>query len=215
MKTLATLAVLLLVAASVQAQLIEYNFNDSATSPSATVNNTIGTPSLSLTGSHVSLTGVPGNAYGSSPAGLAAAFTQGVGNDNELLLTFNSTGWTLGDFAFDFMSESTTQIALRIDYRVGLDGSFENVNEFGPSEDGNWHRYTMTLPDQMDNAGDVQLRIRTYQDFGPRSNLAWAMDNVQISAVPEPHEYATMFGAGLIGFAFIRRHWAAVKTRSP
>jgi hypothetical protein len=68
----------------------------------------------------------------------------------------------------------------------------------------------VNLPSAFDTlTSTVTFRFYGYSSEATGGNFS--MDNVAfngaVAAVPEPEEYAAMFGGGLVVFAVVRRRW--------
>lgn len=211
MKKLLILAALAASLSLANAQLV-WNFNNNPVTSSADPNTFGGTATLTLSGSNVIPGGTTGTAFtdalgNSHSAGLAGSFGQDGGNDSAVTWTFDTTGKSSFELSFDYRSASATPIAMRLDYRIGESGDWSTQTDFGIEEDGDWHRLSIPITSLINNTGIAQLRLTTFQEIGPRSNLTWDIDNAQLTAVPEPAESAAYVGVGLLVLALWRnRH---------
>ncbi len=116
---------------------------------------------------------------------------------------FNFTGLTDANVSFAYRSENffTWDSNLEVDYRVN-DGSWVDFAE-GLSFNSDWTVASIAFGSAVDGESNVDFRIRTSSWFSVSGFLD--IDNVQVTAVPEPETYALLLGAIVIGGAFWRR----------
>jgi hypothetical protein len=166
--------------------------------------NTIVSPTLTLAGSDIDDNGKDGTAYMDAAGiahivGQAAAWDDinksGSDNDAALFITLNTTGFTDLVIRWDYKSESAT--SFDFDYRIGDEDWTGIVNNkpITPGwSDDQWYSVSLDLS-AVDDQSFVQLRLDDLtKDDG---NDKFAIDNIEITGIPEP---ATMMLVGLGGF---------------
>lgn len=170
-----------------------------------------------FSGQHSSLNG------GEGALGMLPTSTQ-LQPGNVTLRIQNQTGitWQAFDIAYEAWGRNATANSTFLDFSWSDDGesTFNSVSAFDYSTPGgspfsnDWEKQdiaTTTITGVNVASGDfLFLRWMTgdenYTGSGSRDPVA--LDNIQFTAVPEPHEYALIAGLGLIAFALYRRRFA-------
>lgn len=166
--------------------------------------NTIVSPTLTLSGSDVDTNGKDGIAYTDAAgiahiAGQAAAWDDinksGSENDAALFITLDTTNFTDLSIRWDYKSELA--VSFDFAYRLSADGDWIFLADNQPItpgwDDDQWYSVTLDLS-AVGNQSYVELRLDDLVE-GP-GNDKFAIDNIEITGVPEP---ATLMLAGLGG----------------
>lgn len=175
--------------------------------------NTSVVPTLTLSGSDVDTNGKDGIAYADADgiahsAGQAAAWDDinksGSDNDAALFITLDTTGFTNLTIRWDYKSELA--VSFDFAYRTSADGSWTQAADnqaITPGwDDDLWYSVTLDLSAiaALDNQPYVQLRLDDLVE-GP-GNDRFAIDNIEMTGVPEP---ATLLLMSLGGLVFRKR----------
>ncbi|WP_309397771.1 PEP-CTERM sorting domain-containing protein [Cerasicoccus maritimus] len=104
-------------------------------------------------------------------------------------------------FAYNSLNTFTWDTNLDVDYRIngGSWVDFAELETFQPD----WSLASIALPSAVDGQSNVDIRIRTTDWLSISSTLG--IDNVQVSAVPEPSTYALLLAAATLGLVAYRR----------
>lgn len=188
-----------------------WDFGDSSSvyTQSPAAYHTVTSPTLTLAGSDVDTNGKDGVGYTDAAgvvhiAGQAAAWDDinksGSDNDAALFMTLNATGFTDLAIRWDYKSEEAVSFDLA--YRISPGGSWTQVADnqaITPGWDtGTWYSVALTLPTVLNHQPYVELRLDDLVE-GPGNNR-FAIDNIEITGVPEP---ATLLLVGA-GWVFLR-----------
>ena len=159
--------------------------------------NTVDEPALALLGSDVDDNGKDGIAYVDAggiahAAGQAAAWDDinksGSENDAALIITLNTTGFTNLAIRWDYKSELAEYFDFA--YRTSADGEWTQIADNQPItpgwDDGDWYSVAIDMSGYavLNDQSYVQLRIDDLVE-GP-GNDRFAIDNIEITAIPEP-----------------------------
>ncbi|MCC5789289.1 MAG: PEP-CTERM sorting domain-containing protein [Opitutales bacterium] len=108
-------------------------------------------------------------------------------NSAELSYATYNTGNTTGDYQFS--------------YRVGTEGSFTNIGSPTTIPLSNYALVSTSIPSAVDNQEDVFFRVTFSNLDGSSGNAGHRVmvDNVQVTAIPEPSTYAAIFGLFALG----------------
>jgi hypothetical protein len=182
----------------------DFGDSSSAYTESPAYFNTITSPALTLAGSDVDTNGKDGVAYTDAAGvdhidGQAAAWDDinksGSDNDAALFITLDATGFTGLAIRWDYKSEEAVSFDLA--YRTSAGGNWTQVADnqtITPGWDtGTWYSAAVTLPAVLNHQPYVELRLDDLVE-GPGNNR-FAIDNIEITGVPEPASLL-LFGAG-------------------
>ena len=173
--------------------------------------NTVTVPTLTLAGSDIDTNGKNGVAYVDSEGnshidGQAAAWDDinksGSENDAALFITLDTTGFTNLVIRWDYKSEEAVSFDLA--YRTSADGSWTQVADnqaITPGWDTDtWYSVVLDLSafSDLNNQSYLQFRLDDLVE-GPGNNK-FAIDNIEITGVPEPATLLLMgLGAAVMG----------------
>jgi MYXO-CTERM domain-containing protein len=211
--SLLVITVTVLLAAQAKAQLLFFDFNSTPANPPVTEDRVNGTPTLSLTGSDVVPAGQGGNSYTDfsgtvHAAGTAGAFSSGVdAGNNQILLIVDTTGLFDLTISYDYRATATGPSASTFWYGLGSPGPvvFTQIGTDAYTRDSAFHRISWDLSaiGALENAGVVHFLWDGFT--GGSGTGTFRIDNLEMTGVPEPHEYALLAALGLLGFAVYRR----------
>lgn len=193
------------------AVLTVWDFGDSSTLYTQVPDyyNTIAVPALALFGSGVDTNGKDGIAYLDAGgiahvAGQAAAWDDinksGSENDAALIITLNTTGFTNLAIRWDYKSEEAEYFDFA--YRTTADGAWTQIADnqaITPGwDDGDWYSVSIDMSGYagLNNQSYIQLRIDDLVE-GP-GNDRFAIDNIEITAIPEPCTLLLLGFGGLL-----------------
>lgn len=203
-------------AAQADVILAQYAFTDgtanativdpSVTASSITANNLTFNPNNTTAPVGSSLDGAMPSAPTASVAGFNTTFD--ATRYLQFTLTPGSGGVDLSQFQFDIANGSTsTPRTLRVTYGFGASPTtFLTAGDAAVTATANqYRRFTFNLADQ-DTANNLTTDPITFRILGSTtsSTLTIRLDNVTVTAVPEPSTYA-MFAIGLLALCFVAR----------
>ncbi len=116
----------------------------------------------------------------------------------------NFTNQTDGVISFAIKSEDGLIWNQHIDlgYKVGA-GTWQDWDTTGTIQKTDWELTTFDIPDAVNGQSDVSVRIEIIDWLAFVHELG--IDNIQITAVPEPGTWALMAGVGAAGLLLLRR----------
>jgi hypothetical protein len=171
--------------------------------------NTITEPALVLLGSGVDTNGKDGIAYVDSGginhiAGQAAAWDDinksGTENDAALIITLNTSGFTGLAIRWDYKSEFA--VSYDFAYRTVVNGAWTQIADnqaITPGwSDGKWYSVVIDMSgySALNNQPYLQLRLDDLVE-GP-GNDRFAIDNIEITGIPEPCSLILLGLGGLV-----------------
>jgi hypothetical protein len=176
-----------------------WNFGDSSAyyTQNPAYYNTVTMPTLALFGSGVDTNGKDGIAYLdaggiSHIAGQAAAWDDinksGTENDAALIITLATTGFTNLSIRWDYKSELA--VSYDFAYRTSADGAWTQLADNQPITpgwaEGKWYSVVIDMSGYavLNNQPYLQFRLDDLVE-GP-GNDKFAIDNIEITGVPEP-----------------------------
>ena len=176
-----------------------------------TSENAVGTPSL--TGMSAG-TGYDSNGQGgisfidmegsTHNSGQALAWGSGVDEgDQEWILDIDLTGYQNLTIRWDYRSTGTGPVSADLDYKVGA-GSWISIESPTFSTDSAYHEYQRDLSAILgiNNQSLVQFRLSNFS--GGSGSGTHRIDNLQLTAIPEPAVLGFISLTGL-GFIMVRR----------
>lgn len=187
--------------------LWDFGPDEAGYSNEVTVNNTIGTPTL--TGMEAGTSYVDAGYKGISftdadgafhTDGQALAWGSGVNDENqEWILELDLTGFSGINIRWDYRSSGTGPSSARLDYR--LDGeTWVSIDTLDLNNDANFHVYEKELASitAIDNHAAVEFRLSGFA--GGEGSGTHRIDNLQIAAIPEPAviSLVLLFGSSLL-----------------
>lgn len=137
-------------------------------------------------------------------AGQALTWGSGVNDDNqEWILDIDLTGYQELQIRWDYRSTGTGPSGAELEYKVGA-GSWESIESIVLSADSDYHTYERDLASisAIENQPSVQFKLSSFSG-GSRSGTH-RIDNLQLSAIPEPAVAAFIALTGL-GALVVRR----------
>lgn len=186
-----------------------WDFGPDASGYAETVSleNAVGSPTLAgmPLGSGYDSDGQDGTAFtdaagGSHAAGQALAWGSGVNDgDQEWILSVDLTGYQDLVIRWDYRSTGTGPTNAVLDYKVGA-GSWTTVETLALATDSVFHGYQKDLSaiSAIENQSAVQFRLSGFS--GGSGSGTHRIDNLQLSAIPEP---AVMGFIGLTGLGLL------------
>lgn len=137
-------------------------------------------------------------------AGQALTWGSGVNDGNqEWILDIDLTGYQKLQIRWDYRSTGTGPSSAELEYKVGA-GSWESIDSVVFSTDSAYHMYERDLSSisTIDNQSSVQFRLSNFSGGSGRGTHR--IDNLQLSAIPEPAVAAFIALTGL-GALVVRR----------
>ena len=207
-KIVSILIVLSCVSIPARGSIMAYwDFGNNAAdySVAVTVSDILGTPDLMVAGGEVDPDGKDGTAYGANPGGQAAAWddVKVTGDDAYWIMSINTTGWSDMAIRWDYKAWDELQgYSFDLDYRIGDSGDWINIVNNNLVEGfADWYSFSQSLAgiSAINNQTLVQFRMNDLDNSG---NGKFAVDNVELSGVPEP---ASMLLLALGGLAIRSR----------
>lgn len=173
--------------------LWDFGPDDNGYTEQVTINNTIGTPTLSgmAAGSGYDTNGQDGipfvNADGAiHNAGQALTWGSGVNDgDQEWIMTLDLTGYQNVALRWDYRSTSTGPTNAVFDYRINS-GNWTQIEEITLIGDSAFHAYDKDLTSitAINDQPSVEFRLSGFA--GGSGSGTHRIDNLQVTAIPEP-----------------------------
>ena len=210
-KTVGLLGILFLVGGAAVADVLVaywgFGSNAAGYTEAVGLENAVGTPTLTgmSAGTGYDSDGQGGTSFtnaegGSHAAGQALAWGSGVNDgDQEWILSVDLTGYQNLTIRWDYRSTGTGPTNAILDYKVGA-GSWVSVESLTLSTDSAYQGYQKDLSalSAVNNQSSVQFRLSGFS--GGSGGGTHRIDNLQLSAIPEP---AVIGFIGLVGLGFL------------
>ena len=151
----------------------------------------------------VSFTDVEGIDHAS---GQALAWGSGVNDsDQEWILSLDLTGFHDIVIRWDYRSTGTGPDGALLDYKTGSN-DWNLIDNVIFSNDSTYHEYSKDLSSitELNNQADVQLRLSAFS--GGSGGGTYRLDNLQLTAIPEPAALGFITLAGIIVLILRRFH---------
>lgn len=174
------------------------------------INNTEGSPTLEVfTGDGYDADGYLGKSYTDAEgtahsAGQALGWASGVNDGQYLILSINLAELYNPAIRWDYQASATGPSSANLEYKVGTD-EWTLVESITVTNDATWRSYVNSLEgisSAINNQNDVQFRITDFT--GGSSSGTFRLDNLEVSAIPEPGTIL-LTGLGLLGALMVRK----------
>lgn len=148
------------------------------------------------------------NAHGDTVAGDALRLQRGTRwNNGGIELELDLTGQHTVELSFAAFSSGNSGGNFQVSYRLGDAGSFTDVGSAASLPLDSFELITISLPDAIDQQSEVFLRV-TFSDLAGVTSSTGSrvmVDNLSVTAVPEPSHLALVFGLASIALIALRR----------
>lgn len=191
----------------------DFGPDDVGYTETVSIENVEGVPSLSgmSNGDGYDPNGQEGNAFvdlegTSHDAGQALAWGSGVNDGTqEWILGVDLSGYQNIAIQWDYRSTGTGPSGATLDYKTG-EGAWTTIEEIALLTDSSYHTYQkdLSLFTDINNESTVQFRLSGFT--GGTGSGTHRIDNLQLSAIPEPAVmgFIALSGIGcLIGRRFV------------